>query len=113
MLACTDGLSSLVSAWSPAARDAHLPVILADRTSFAHLDPGFLIGGRVSADALRSLSILKTWCDEARYRAADTANGGSGLLAETGIEQIFRAAHNLRIPAGTTEIPRELIARSP
>jgi acyl-CoA dehydrogenase len=83
----------------------------------ARLDrnPGFLAGGPVSAGDRRDLSILKTWCDEALYRVADTAiqvHGGRGLLTETGIERIFRVARNLRIPAGTTEIQRDLIARA-
>ena len=83
----------------------------------ARLDrnPGFLDGGPVSAADRRDLSMLKTWCDEALYRVADTAIqvfGGRGLLTETGIERIFRVARNLRIPAGTTEIQRDLIARA-
>lgn len=83
----------------------------------ARLDrnPGFLAGGPVSAADRRDLSILKTWCDEALYRVADTSIqvfGGRGLLTATGIERIFRVARNLRIPAGTTEIQRDLIARA-
>lgn len=83
----------------------------------ARLDrnPGLLAGGRVSAADRRSLSMLKTWCDEALYRVADSAiqvHGGAGLLTATGIERIFRVARNLRIPAGTTEIQRDIIARA-
>ena len=76
---------------------------------------GLLAGGPVSGADRRDLSILKTWCDEALYRVADTAiqvHGGFGLLTETGLERIFRVARNLRIPAGTSEIQRDLIARS-
>lgn len=76
---------------------------------------GLLSGGPVTGADRRDLSILKTWCDEALYRVADTAiqvHGGRGLLTETGLERIFRVARNLRIPAGTTEIQRDLIARS-
>ncbi len=83
----------------------------------ARLDrnPGLLSGGRVTAADRRDLSILKTWCDEALYRVSDTSiqvHGGRGLLTENGLERIFRVARNLRIPAGTTEIQRDLIARS-
>ena len=76
---------------------------------------GLLSGGRVTAADRRDLSILKTWCDEALYRVSDTSiqvHGGRGLLTENGLERIFRVARNLRIPAGTTEIQRDLIARS-
>ena len=48
-------------------------------------------------------------------RVADRAiqvHGGRGLLSATGIERIFRVARNLRIPAGTTEIQRAMIAES-
>ena len=44
--------------------------------------------------------------------ALTTTSFGRGLLTETGIERIFRVARNLRIPAGTTEIQRDLIART-
>ena len=33
-------------------------------------------------------------------------------MSATGIERIFRVARNLRIPAGTTEIQRAMIAES-
>ncbi len=72
-------------------------------------------GGRVAADDRRDLSTLKTWCDEALLRVSDRAiqvHGGRGLLAETGLERIYRVARNLRIPAGTTEIQRAMIAES-
>jgi acyl-CoA dehydrogenase len=72
-------------------------------------------GGRVGAAERRDLSTLKTWCDEALLRVSDRAiqvHGGRGLLAETGLERIYRVARNLRIPAGTTEIQRAMIAES-
>ena len=78
-------------------------------------DTGLLDGGPVAAPERRDLSMLKTWCDEALLRVADRAiqvHGGRGLLAETGIERIYRVARNLRIPAGTTEIQRAMIADS-
>lgn len=78
-------------------------------------DAGLLEGGPVDAGARRDLSTLKTWCDEALMRVADRAiqvHGGRGLLAATGLELIYRVARNLRIPAGTTEIQRAMIAES-
>jgi acyl-CoA dehydrogenase len=78
-------------------------------------DVGLLEGGRVGSEARRDLSVLKTWCDEALMRVSDRAiqvHGGRGLLTATGIERIFRVARNLRIPAGTTEIQRAMIAES-
>jgi acyl-CoA dehydrogenase len=72
-------------------------------------------GGKVGAAERRDLSTLKTWCDEALMRVSDRAiqvHGGRGLLAETGLERIYRVARNLRIPAGTTEIQRAIIAES-
>ncbi len=82
----------------------------------ARLDEVDLLGGgRVGAAERRDLSTLKTWCDEALMRVSDRAiqvHGGRGLLAETGIERIYRVARNLRIPAGTTEIQRAMIAES-
>lgn len=82
----------------------------------ASLDAVDLLGGgRVGPDARRDLSTLKTWCDEALMRVSDRAiqvHGGRGLLTATGLERIFRVARNLRIPAGTTEIQRAMIAES-
>jgi acyl-CoA dehydrogenase len=82
----------------------------------ARLDEADLLGdGRAAADERRDLSTLKTWCDEALSRVADRAiqvHGGRGLLSATGIERIYRVARNLRIPAGTTEIQRAMIAES-
>ncbi len=80
------------------------------------LDAADLLGGgRVGPAERRDLSTLKTWCDEALLRISDRAiqvHGGRGLLAETGLERIYRVARNLRIPAGTTEIQRAMIAES-
>jgi len=81
----------------------------------ARLDAGTGFTGKVTRDDRRHISILKTLCDETLYRVADTAiqvHGGRGLLTEVGLERIFRVARNLRIPAGTTEVQRDLIARS-
>jgi acyl-CoA dehydrogenase len=82
----------------------------------ARLDAADLLGdGRAGAAERRDLSTLKTWCDEALGRVADRAiqvHGGRGLLSATGIERIYRVARNLRIPAGTTEIQRAMIAES-
>ena len=82
----------------------------------ARLDDADLLGGgRVGVAERRDLATLKTWCDEALMRVSDRAiqvHGGRGLLAETGLERIYRVARNLRIPAGTTEIQRAMIAES-
>jgi acyl-CoA dehydrogenase len=82
----------------------------------ARLEAADLLGdGRAGAAERRDLSTLKTWCDEALGRVADRAiqvHGGRGLLSATGIERIYRVARNLRIPAGTTEIQRAMIAES-
>lgn len=82
----------------------------------ARLEDADILGaGRVGPAERRDLSTLKTWCDEALMRIADRAiqvHGGRGLLAATGLERIFRVARNLRIPAGTTEVQRAMIAES-
>ncbi len=82
----------------------------------ARLDAADVLGdGRAGPAERRDLLTLKTWCDEALMRVADRAiqvHGGRGLLSATGIERIFRVARNLRIPAGTTEIQRAMIAES-
>ena len=82
----------------------------------ARLDArGTLLSGAVSADDRRDVSILKSFCDDALYRVADSAiqvHGGRGVLTETGLEKIFRVARNLKIPAGTAEVQRAIIARS-
>ncbi|MFN8109479.1 MAG: acyl-CoA dehydrogenase family protein [Thermoleophilia bacterium] len=79
------------------------------RLDAAHI----LSGAAVGRASRRDLSTLKTWCDEALMRVADRAiqvHGGRGLLSATGIERIYRVARNLRIPAGTTEVQRSMIA---
>jgi acyl-CoA dehydrogenase len=82
----------------------------------ARLDAADVLGdGRAGPAERRDLSTLKTWCDEALMRVSDRAiqvHGGRGLLSATGLERIFRVARNLRIPAGTTEIQRAMIAES-
>lgn len=70
---------------------------------------------RPSPEALRLVSAVKVFCDEALYRLADRAvqaHGGWGLVVDAGLEEIFRIARNLRIPAGTDEIQRLTIART-
>ena len=79
----------------------------------ARLDWAEIFTGPVTAASRRDISVLKTWCDEALFRVADRSiqvHGGRGLLADTGLEKIFRVARNLRIPAGTTEVQRATIA---
>jgi alkylation response protein AidB-like acyl-CoA dehydrogenase len=81
----------------------------------ARLERARVLERTPAAAARRDLAVLKTWNDEALYRVADRAiqlHGGRGLLTATGIEKIFRVARNLRIPAGTTEVQRALIART-
>jgi acyl-CoA dehydrogenase len=82
----------------------------------ARLDAAEVLrGGRVGAAERTDISTLKTWCDEALLRVADRAiqvHGGRGLLAQTGLERIYRVARNLRIPAGATEVQRAMIAES-
>ncbi len=79
----------------------------------ARLDRSRVLEGAATASDRRDISVLKTWCDEALFRIADRAiqvHGGRGLLADEGLEKIFRVARNLRIPAGTTEVQRSAIA---
>jgi acyl-CoA dehydrogenase len=79
----------------------------------SRLDAAHLFDGPVTAAERRDVSVLKTWCDEALFRIADLAiqvHGGRGLLTAAGLEKIFRVARNLRIPAGTTEVQRAVIA---
>ena len=76
---------------------------------------GTLLTPSVSAEDRRDVSILKSFCDDALYRIADSAiqvHGGRGVLTSTGLEKIFRVARNLKIPAGTAEVQRAIIARS-
>jgi acyl-CoA dehydrogenase len=65
-------------------------------------------------DAMRLISTIKVANDEAFFRIADRAvqvHGGWGLLRENPVETLFRVARNLRVPAGTDEIQRNVIAR--
>jgi len=81
----------------------------------SRLEESRLFDGPVTAAQRRDVSVLKTWCDEALFRIADLAiqvHGGRGLLTATGLEKIFRVARNLRIPAGTTEVQRTVIAEA-
>ena len=81
--------------------------------TLARLDRSSIFETVVTARDRSAISILKTWNDEALYRVADGAiqvHGGRGLLTEHGLEKIFRVARNLRIPAGTTEVQRAMIA---
>ena len=74
-----------------------------------------VLSSAVSAEDRRDVSILKSFCDDALYRIADSAiqvHGGRGLLTRTGLEKIFRVARSLKIPAGTAEVQRAIIARS-
>jgi alkylation response protein AidB-like acyl-CoA dehydrogenase len=64
--------------------------------------------------APRLISLVKVINDEAFFRVADTAvqvRGAAGLVQDSPEEKLFRVARNLRIPAGTTEIQRNAIAR--
>jgi len=65
-------------------------------------------------DAPRLISLVKVINDEAFFRVADTAvqiRGALGLVQGSPEEKLFRVARNLRIPAGTSEIQRNAIAR--
>ena len=64
--------------------------------------------------APRLISLVKLINDEAFFRVADTAvqvRGAVGLIQDSPEEKLFRVARNLRIPAGTSEIQRNAIAR--
>jgi alkylation response protein AidB-like acyl-CoA dehydrogenase len=81
----------------------------------ARLDRSSIFETVVTAADRATISILKTWNDEALCRVADAAvqiHGGRGLVTEYGLEKIFRVARNLRIPAGTTEVQRATIAQA-
>jgi alkylation response protein AidB-like acyl-CoA dehydrogenase len=81
----------------------------------ARLDRADLFHAPSTPASRRDVSTLKTWNDEALLRVVDRAiqvHGGRGLLTETGLERIYRVARNLRIPAGTTEVQRSVIAES-
>lgn len=65
-------------------------------------------------DAPRLISLVKVINDDAFYRVADNAvqvHGATGLLRGSAEEKLFRVARNLRIPAGTSEIQYNAIAR--
>jgi alkylation response protein AidB-like acyl-CoA dehydrogenase len=64
--------------------------------------------------APRLISLVKVINDEAFFRVADAAvqvRGAVGLIQGSPEEKLFRVARNLRIPAGTSEIQRNAIAR--
>lgn len=64
--------------------------------------------------APRLISLVKVINDESFYRVTDNAvqvRGAVGLLLGSPEEKLFRVARNLRIPAGTSEIQRNAIAR--
>lgn len=65
-------------------------------------------------DVPRLISLVKVINDEAFFRVADNAvqiRGGAGLRLGSPEEKLFRVARSLRIPAGTSEIQRNAIAR--
>ena len=65
-------------------------------------------------EARRLISLIKVINDQAFYRLCDNAiqvHGASGLRLGSPEEKLFRIARNLRIPAGTTEIQFNAIAR--
>jgi acyl-CoA dehydrogenase len=83
--------------------------------ALARLDRSSIFEAAVTAADRATISIVKTWNDEALCRVADAAvqiHGGRGLLTEYGLEKIYRVARNLRIPAGTTEVQRATIAQA-
>ena len=68
----------------------------------------------MAPEAPRLISLVKVINDEAFFRVADTAiqvRGAVGLVQDSPEEKLFRVARNLRIPAGTSEIQRNAIAR--
>lgn len=80
----------------------------------AQLDPLGPFDIPLDHEAPRLISLLKVSNDEAFYRVADAAvqvRGANGLRLGTPEEKLFRIARNLRIPAGTTEIQFNAIAR--
>jgi alkylation response protein AidB-like acyl-CoA dehydrogenase len=65
-------------------------------------------------EAVKLMALVKLANDEAFYRIADRAvqiHGASGLMKDNPTEKLFRIARNLRIPAGTVETQRNVIAR--
>ena len=80
----------------------------------SRLDQLGLFDIRPHRDVPRLVSLLKVINDEAFYRVADNAvqvHGAAGLRLGSPEEKLFRIARNLRIPAGTTEIQMNAIAR--
>lgn len=80
----------------------------------AELDVLGPYGTPLHRDAPRLISLVKVINDEAFFRVADTAiqvRGAVGLVQDSPEEKLFRVARNLRIPAGTSEIQRNAIAR--
>ena len=68
----------------------------------------------LSPEAPRLISLCKIINDEAFYRLVDGAmqvHGASGLRHGCPEEKLFRVARNLRIPAGTSEVQLNAIAR--
>ena len=66
-------------------------------------------------DVVQQSSMVKLYCTEMLFRAADRAiqvHGGNGLMREIGLERIFRFARLVRIPEGTSEIQRWTIAKT-
>jgi alkylation response protein AidB-like acyl-CoA dehydrogenase len=75
------------------------------------LDPYAML---MAPEAPRLISLVKVINDEAFFRVADNAiqvRGAVGLVQDSPEEKLFRVARNLRIPAGTSEIQRNAIAR--
>jgi acyl-CoA dehydrogenase len=67
-----------------------------------------------SADATLKSSMAKLYATEAAQRIVDQAlqiHGGSGLIAESIMERLYRDVRALRIYEGTSEIQRLIIAR--
>jgi alkylation response protein AidB-like acyl-CoA dehydrogenase len=65
-------------------------------------------------DVPRLVSLVKVINDEAFFRVSDRAvqvHGATGLRRGSPEEKLFRVARNLRIPAGTTEVQLNAIAR--
>jgi len=66
------------------------------------------------SDAKRKSSMAKYYATEAAHRIVDQAlqiHGGSGLIAGTIMERLYRDVRALRIYEGTTEIQKLIIAR--
>lgn len=95
----------------------HADVYQARATSLvaqSELDQINPYGAPMHPDAPRLVSLVKVINDEAFFRVADSAvqvRGALGLVQGSPEEKLFRVARNLRIPAGTSEIQRNAIAR--